>query len=211
MNLPTSASAARKRNITHCKQQVLLLISNISIFYEVWDECLKSVHDCSVNVRHCLIQFKTVHRLYYSREKLHSFFPDVSSICNRCKSMTGNLMHSFWLCSKLYTYWKSIFHCFSTAYGKCWEPDPFVAILGATAPLSSANKYEKKAILFGTVIAKKIILRGWKSDIAPTYDQWLREMANMLHLERLRLHNEDRGDIFDRMWDPVLQLFQGKD
>ena len=127
---------------------------------------LKSVHDCSMNVRHCL-QFKTLHRLYYSREKLHSFFPDVSPIRNKCKSMTGNLAHSFWLYSRLYTYWKSIFHCFSMAYGKCWEPEPLVAILGATTPLSSANKYEKKAIIFGTVIAKKLILQTWRSDTAP--------------------------------------------
>lgn len=97
------------------------------------------------------------------------------------------------------------------AYGKCWEPDPLVAILGATTLLSFANKYEKKAILFGTVIAKKLILRAWRSDIAPMYDLWLREMANMLYLERLRLYHEDKGDTFDRMWDPVLQLLQGKD
>ncbi len=88
---------------------------NAELEDEVWDECLKSIHDCSVNVRHCLMQFKTLHRLYYSREKLHSFFPDVSPICNRCKSTAGNLIHSFWLCSKLHTYWKNTFHCFSMA------------------------------------------------------------------------------------------------
>lgn len=27
---------------------------------DVWDECLKHIHDCSVNVRLCLIQFKTL-------------------------------------------------------------------------------------------------------------------------------------------------------
>ena len=118
--------------------------------------------------------------------------------------MTGNLAHSFWLCSKLYTYWKSFFFKF-LLYG-LWE------ILGAwsfgTTPLSSTNKYEKWAILFRTVFAKKLIFRAWRSDIAPKYDLWLREMANMLHLERLRLYNEDKGDTFDKMWDPVLQLFQ---
>ena len=67
------------------------------------------------------------------------------------------------------------------------------AILWATTPLSSANNYEKKAIIFGTVIVKKLILWTWGSDTAPMYDLWLREMANMLHLERLRLYNEDKG------------------
>lgn len=54
----------------------------IEITVEVWDECLNSVHDCSVNVRHSLIQFKTIHRLYYSTEKLHTFFSDFSPVCN---------------------------------------------------------------------------------------------------------------------------------
>lgn len=79
---------------------------------EVWDECLNGVHDCSVNVRHSLIQFKTVHRLYYSRETLLTFFSDVSPVCNRCKPIVSNLTHAFWSCSKLYTYWKNIFSLF---------------------------------------------------------------------------------------------------
>lgn len=37
------------------------------------------------------------------------------------------------------------------------------------------------------------------------------DMANMLHLERQSLYNEVMEDTFDKMWDPVLQLFQGKD
>ncbi len=165
--------------------------------------CLKSVHNCSVNVRHTLINFKTLHRLYYSKERLHSFFSDVSPVCNCCKLTIGNLMHSFWSCSKLCTFWKCIFHCFSEAFGKCWERDPLMAILGAATPLSSANKHEMMAVLFGTVIAKKLILQEWKTDTVATYDLWLREMANTLHLERLRFYNEDSGDMFDKVWNPV--------
>lgn len=106
---------------------------------------------------------------------------------------------------------KISFHCFCEAFGKHWEPDPLIAILGATSSIVSANKYEKKTVLFRTVIAKKLILRVWKLDTVPTYDLWLGEMANTLHLERLRLYNEDRGDVFDKIWDPVLQFLRGKD
>lgn len=95
-------------------------------------------------------------------------------------------------------------------YGK-WEPDPLVTILGEPTPLSSTNKYETQAILFGTVIAKELVLQAWRLDITPTYDLQLREITNMLHLERLSLYNEDGGDIFKKTWDPVPQLFQRKD
>lgn len=135
----------------------------------------------------------------------------VSPVCIRCKSMICNLTHSFWSCSNLYTYWKNLFYCFSEAFGKHWEPDPLIAILGATSSLSSANKYEKKAVLFGMVVAKKLILRVWKLEAVPMYDLWLSDIENPLYLERLRLYNEDRGDVFDKIWDPVLNLFRGKE
>lgn len=143
---------------------------NMEIKDETWDECLKNIHKCSVNVRHILIQFKTLHRLNYSNKKMHSFFSDVSPLCNRCKSSIGNLTHSFWSCSKLSMYWKNIFCFLSGAFGKCWKPDPLVAILGAVSSLSFADKFEKKAVLFCMVVAKKLILRVWKMDSVPTFD-----------------------------------------
>lgn len=48
-------------------------------------------------------------------------------------------------------------------------------------------------------------------EAVPTCDLWLREIANTLHLERLRFDNEDRGGVFDKIWDPVVNVFQGKD
>ena len=60
------------------------------------------------------------------------------------------------------------------------------------------------------MLAKKLILRVWKLDSVPTYDLWLGEMSNTLHLERLRYYKDDRGDVFDKIWDPVLRFFNGK-
>ncbi len=60
------------------------------------------------------------------------------------------------------------------------------------------------------VVARKLILKVWKKDHVPTYDLWMGEMANTLHPERLRLYNEDRGDVFDKTWEPLLNFFHGK-
>ena len=181
---------------------------NVEITDEIWGECLRNIQKCSVNTRHNLIQYKVLHRLHYSQEKLHKFYPDVPPTCNRCKSSIGTLAHSFWACSKLYLFWKCIFQCFSKAYGKNLAPNPLVAILGATSVLSSVNKFERRAVQFGMVIAKKLILRVWKTDSVPTYNLWLGELSNTLHLERLRCYNEDRGDTFDKTWDPVLNYLK---
>ena len=33
---------------------------------------------------------------------------------------------------------------------------------------------------------------------------WMSETANAMNLERLRFYNEDGGDVFDKIWDPLL-------
>lgn len=36
-----------------------------------WEKSLKYVNICSLNARHSVIQFKILHRLHYSKVKLH--------------------------------------------------------------------------------------------------------------------------------------------
>ena len=67
----------------------------IQIEAEVWEESLSRVRSCSINSRHQLIQFKVMHRLHYSKSKLHRIFPTVSPTCDRCKSAEGSLTHLF--------------------------------------------------------------------------------------------------------------------
>ena len=87
----------------------------------------------------------------------------ISSVLKKSTISNGE----FWSCSKLYTYWKSVFPCFSEAFGN----------LGVTSSSSLPNKFVKMVVLFVIVIAKKLILRVWKMDSVPTYDLLLREMA----------------------------------
>jgi len=79
---------------------------------------LSRVCSCSINSRHQLIQFKVMHRLHFSNDKLHQIFP-VSPTCDRCKSAEGSLTHLFWTCPKLYEFW-----WFSDMYGFVVNPDP---------------------------------------------------------------------------------------
>lgn len=51
---------------------------------DIWKESQRYINTCSLNARHCQIQFKILHRLYYSRVKLHRIFPEISPICDKC-------------------------------------------------------------------------------------------------------------------------------
>lgn len=194
---------------TSAHRQAWALELNEEISEVFWDQCLANVNDCSVNTRHNLIQFNTIHRLYYRKTKIHRFAPTTSPLCNRCKIAEGTLAHTFWSCTKLSSYRTDIFHCYSRAYRKTWSPSPLVAVLCGMGALPLSNTYEAQAVSVGMVVARKIILRMWTSDSAPTYEMWLREMGNVLHLEKIRYN--DRLRLFNKIWDPLLMFINGED
>ena len=76
---------------------------------DVWDSILGNIHSSSINSRHTLVQFKVVHRLHYSKSRLHAIYPNTLPLCDKCKQETGTLAHQFWFCSKLSSFWSHIF------------------------------------------------------------------------------------------------------
>ncbi|CAI5660574.1 unnamed protein product [Oreochromis niloticus] len=171
---------------------------------EVWERSLCMIHSCSINARHQLIQFKVLHRLHYSKTKLHRIFPSISSICDRCKLGEGSLTHLFWTCPKLYHYWLNIFNCFSDIYNCTLEPDPIIALFGSSSSLLHLSSAAQTTVLFGMVIAKKIILTLWKTDIVPQFKMWLTELTALLHMERIRYILADKLSNFFDVWQPFL-------
>ncbi len=67
------------------------------------------------------------------------------------------------------------------------------------------NIHERQAILFGMIIAKRVILRMWKTDLAPKFEIWSRDLVNMLVLERLRYISNDKSGVFDKIWSQILE------
>ena len=60
-----------------------------------------------------LIQFKVLHRLHYSKSKLHRIFSNIPAICDKCQHSEANLTHSFTNCIKITNFWTEIFKIIS--------------------------------------------------------------------------------------------------
>lgn len=135
-------------------------------------------------------------------------YPNVSGLCNMCKNQEGTLTHQFRTCPKLHSFWTSLFDFFSKAFVKLWEPDPLVAILGATGDMTLNSGRDKWPVFLGSVLAKKLILQMWKSEAAPTFEMWLRELGEILHVEKLRFKIAGRKKAFDKAWGPVLEYLR---
>lgn len=68
----------------------------LEIMDTIWQSVLQRVHSSSICARHGLLQFKVLHRLHLAKEKLAKIYPGVDPSCNRCKIVTGSLIHTFW-------------------------------------------------------------------------------------------------------------------
>lgn len=62
---------------------------------DTWHKALSGIHKCSINVRYRLIYFKVIHRLHFSKLKLHKIYSSVSPLCDRCRGAEGSLFHLF--------------------------------------------------------------------------------------------------------------------
>ena len=156
----------------------------------VWKQGIDRTRSCSINTSHQLIQFEVMHRPHYSKTKLHR--------SDRCKYAEGSLTHLFWTCPKLYNFWSNIFKWFSDMYSCVFEPDPMIALFGVSASLL------KHRVLYGMVIAKKIILKIWKSDTVPQFKIWLSELIGILHIEKVQYGMMDNLNKFSDIWQPFL-------
>lgn len=178
---------------------------NIKITDEVWKNALNNLHHCSINARLQLIQFKVLHRLHYSKVKLHKMFPQTSPLCNRCKIANSTLAHQFWSCPYVQGFWCSIFSWYSRALKIHIVPEPESALLGYSITLDNLDRDLRSAIMYGMVIAKRCILKLWRSDESPQFAVWLREFVGALHIERLRYVMSGNLQKFHAVWRPILE------
>lgn len=111
--------------ITHhtvsiCTEERFCLLRHFFMLFPLWTggtvyllSYIYCMHGCNATKL-----FKQIHISTVESPVFYVLDPRESPVCIRCISMICNLTHSFWSCSKLYTYWKNIFYCFSEAFGK---------------------------------------------------------------------------------------------
>ncbi len=172
---------------------------------ETWDRCLTVVRSCSVNSRHQLIQFKVIHRLHYTKTKLHKMFSSVSPFCDKCKVTEDTTAHACWYCPSLSVFWTSIFDWFSKAYNRPLLQDVELAIFGFSQHTSTLPKALQQALTLGMIVAKRLILKNWKSSSPPSFRLWTMNMISVIQMERLRFLRSYAIEKFSAVWGSFLK------
>ena len=177
----------------------------ITMDEDTWDNVIERIHRSSVCARHSLIQFKIVHRTHISKTNLAKIFPHPT--CDRCKIADATLAHMFWFCPALERFWRSIFDALSTTFGVRIAPNPLIAIFGISPDHVGIQSGGNRIISFTTLLARRLILLGWKEATPPTFTHWLRDVLLNLRLEKIRCTLHGSRDKFLKIWRPFLEFF----
>lgn len=175
---------------------------------DIWEESLEYIHSCSYNTRHRLIQFKIIHRLHFSKVKIHNIFPNASSNCDKCQSLNATLFHAFFSCPKVTSYWSDVFNVLSRIFKTTLSPEPLLIILGTSELFRKFTSAQQRFISYSLITAKKLLLMSWKGPAIPTDKMWLRDLSNTLHLERIRYLLKDNLSFFYNIWQPLIDFLQ---
>ena len=139
------------------------------------------------DLRTRLIQFKIIHRMYWSPSKLYRVKLTTDQGCWKC-SEEGTLTHMLWHCPKAQDFWTSVHECIQKVVG---VEVPFcirLYLLGGPPILTDDiapvyAEWVQTAIMLG----RKLLVQQWKSAHAPPITDWYNALTTVAASGQVRL------------------------
>lgn len=125
--------------------------------------------------------------------------PDSS--CNICNlGSPGTVLHMFWDCPVIATFWKHVANMLSVLLGFQLLPEPCLFLLNDDSRISLSSM-QCKILLVGLTAAKKVILKLWIEPSTALANYWLTVFRDIVSLERAtaRLNGARPGTV--ETWD----------
>ena len=172
---------------------------------DIWNAALRNVNGSSSCARLCVIQFKILHRVHFSKARLAKIYPNSDPSCDRCHNTPADLVHMFFSCPSLITYWSMIFKTLSDALNIDFQPNAVTAIFGiAVGKYSTLSVGHKNVVAFTTLLARRRILLHWKSKNPPKVSMWLNDLMHYIQLEKIKYSLRGSRDKFFSVWGLIL-------
>lgn len=165
-----------------------------------WDMICKNIRAVSRDARVRLIQFKIIHRFYWTPSRMFRLGILDSPKCWRCKAEDGHLVHALWYCDKVQQFWKRIHTHISEISETHIDFCPRLFVLGDGTVLTEGNTNVKSWILTSIMIGKQILLRGWKAEGVPSFQEWTAELARVAAFEKMSYRKMGKMDLYGKKW-----------
>lgn len=120
-------------------------------------------YNTSICVKHQDPRFKVLTRWYHTLAKLHRMFPQSSKLCWRCREDSGSLLHIFWSCCLLQSF---------------WTLDQMV-VQKETWYNEQSKVFRRSILPLRFTAAKRCIPLLWKKGQTPSIAVWLKKVAEI--------------------------------
>lgn len=142
-----------------------------------WEQSLINIHKGLRNVITQENGYKIVSRWYRTPTLLHKINPEISATCWRCHAVEGTLLHIWWSCTSVQTFWAEVHRITSqvTSYDLEFSPAQFLLHL---LPLPHRT-YPKSLAMHMINAAKQSIPIHWNSTHTPTIREWLARIRSI--------------------------------
>lgn len=132
-----------------------------------WEEIWGFPFKILVSLQDKLIQFKTIHRMYYTPYKLHRISPLKSQNCWRCCNIPGDFIHIFWSCPNIVIFWTRVINAIAIVMSVVLEQEVGTYLLGLMGN-NIATTIEKGTQISSLLFyARKVIVLNWKKQRLP--------------------------------------------
>ncbi len=175
--------SASNSSIEKIKEKWTKNIDNV-IFDEIWDDALKRVNVSTTCARLSLIQFKILHRTYYTKSRLSKIYPNVDDRCDRCKTDKADLIHMFWSCQKMKNYWTLVFKTLNEAFNLNITPCVEIAIFGVPEHGIPLTNNLENVFAFASLLSKKENIVGMEIKKSTKTSMWICDLILYLKLEK---------------------------
>lgn len=131
-----------------------------------WMKACVFAHKCSLSTKTQETAYKLLTQWYATPVKLHSWFPDHSDTCWRCNSDKGSLLHIWWQCPILNTFWAKVREMIYLITETKLKLDAAACLLHVTEFPIKRYKHSLTKHLLNA--AKAVIPLYWKSTKIPS-------------------------------------------
>lgn len=143
--------------------------------------------------------YKFMHRVYITPQRLNRMFPNLSSKCSRCKTQVGTMLHMFWECKQLTGFWDLVHGLMVEQTKSPLDRSPIICLFGTDLD-ERQNSVRQRQLTIMSYIAKKCILLHWNQEKPPTFIMFKQILQDTLRLEYQTYSLKNRLDIFSDMW-----------
>lgn len=169
-----------------------------------WERACILAHKCSLSTRMQKTAYKVLTHWYATPDKIHKWFPQVPDTCWRCKKEIGTLIHIWWQCDRITSFWNNV----KEIVYRIMETKLTLNAACCLLHISNFTYKKYKNFLSRHLLnaAKSLIPLFWKSTNTHTLKDWLHKISCICEMEDTLAQSERKSGSIPQNMVSVVHL-----